>query len=61
MKQSYKGDQMTNTTKTQEALKAAMNHWNRIESAARKQFPNMTPDELYEVCRNAMNHPLGIT
>ena len=51
---------MTNTTKTQEALKAAMNHWNRIESAARKQFPNMTPDELYEVCRNAMNHALGI-
>ena len=35
--------------------------WNTIEAAAKLQFPNATKEELYEICKGAMNHALGIS
>ena len=41
-------------------LKEMMNGWNTIETAAKKQFPNATKEELYEICKGAMNHAIGL-
>ena len=34
--------------------------WNKIEAAAKAQFPQAGKDELYQICKGAMNHALGI-
>ena len=34
--------------------------WNKIEAAAKAQFPHAGKDELYQICKGAMNHALGI-
>lgn len=51
---------MKSANATVEAIKEAMQGWNTIEAAARKEFPNATPEELYQICKSAMNHALGI-
>ena len=51
---------MKPTSGTVEALKEAMQGWNTIEAAARSEFPNATPEELYQICKSAMNKALGI-
>ena len=45
---------------TVDALKEMMAGWNAIESAAKKQFPNASKDELFKICSDAMNHALKI-
>lgn len=37
-----------------------MNGWNKIEEAAKKQFPNASKDEIQKITAGAMNHALGI-
>jgi len=37
-----------------------MEAWNKIQKAARQQFPNATEEELYEITKDAMNHALGL-
>jgi hypothetical protein len=41
-------------------LKEMMQGWNTIEAAAKKQFPNATKEELYEICKDAMDHAIGL-
>ena len=41
-------------------IREMMDVWNTIESAARAQFPDASPAELYRICKGAMNHALGI-
>ena len=41
-------------------LAEMMAGWNKIESAAKAQFPNATKEELYEITKSAMNHALGL-
>jgi hypothetical protein len=45
---------------TAQALKEMMNGWNAIEAKAKLQFPNATPDELYAICKSAMEYALKI-
>jgi hypothetical protein len=44
---------------TIDALKKMMNGWNTIEAKAKAQFPNATKDELYQICKDAMNFALS--
>ncbi|UOF80938.1 hypothetical protein [Caudoviricetes sp.] len=48
-----------NTTIAQD-LKEMMNGWNKIEAAARKQFPNASAEEIYQITSGAMKQALGI-
>jgi hypothetical protein len=41
-------------------LEEMMNNWNKIERAAHQQFPGATAEELYEICKAAMNRSLGL-
>ena len=56
----------TNTTKTEtknetvSLIAELMAGWNTIEAAAKKQFPHADKEELYEICKGAMNHALGL-
>jgi hypothetical protein len=34
--------------------------WNKIEAAAKVQFPAASKEELFLICKGAMNHALGI-
>ena len=45
---------------TVEAIKEMMAAWNTIEAKAKKQFPAATKEELYEICKGAMSHAIGI-
>lgn len=37
-----------------------MDGWNKIEAAAKAQFPNAEKAELYKICKGAMKHALGL-
>ena len=37
-----------------------MRGWNEIEAAAKEQFKNATPEELFQIASGAMNHALGL-
>lgn len=52
----------TSNSKTTLAADLAemMAGWNKIEAAAKAQFPNATKEELYEITKGAMNHALGL-
>ena len=52
----------TNETKneTVSLIAELMAGWNTIEAAAKKQFPHADKEELYEICKGAMNHALGL-
>jgi hypothetical protein len=41
-------------------IKEMMDGWNKIEAAAKEQFPNAGPEEIFAVTSGAMNHALGI-
>ena len=51
---------MKNNTNSEIAKDIAtlMAGWNTIEAAAKAQFPKASKDELYEICKGAMNHAL---
>ena len=34
--------------------------WNKIEAAAKAQFPAASKEELFLICKGAMSHALGI-
>ena len=40
-------------------LAEMMAGWNKIEAAAKAQFPNADKAELYQICKGAMSHALG--
>jgi hypothetical protein len=37
-----------------------MRGWNETEAAAKEQFKNATPEELFQIASGAMNHALGL-
>jgi hypothetical protein len=39
-------------------FKAAMDGWDLIMQRAREQFPDATPERLYEIAEGAMKHAL---
>ena len=41
-------------------LAEMMAGWSKIEAAAKVQFPNADKEELYKICKGAMNHALGL-
>lgn len=41
-------------------IKELMEGWDVIMEAARKQFPNVSEEKLYEIAKGAMNHSLGL-
>ena len=41
-------------------LAEMMAGWNKIEAAAKAQFPNADKEELYQICKGAMKHALGL-
>ncbi len=43
---------------TLDALKEMMAGWNKIEAKAKAEFPNATKEELYNICKDAMNYAL---
>ena len=45
---------------TIQALKKMMNGWNKIEAAAKTQFPNASSEELFKICSDAMKHALKL-
>lgn len=36
-----------------------MNAWNKIQAAARKQFPNASNEEIYQITKDTMNSVLS--
>lgn len=44
---------MTNYT-VKDALKELMAAWEKVEAAAKKEYPMATKEELYEICWNVM-------
>ena len=45
---------------TKDALVEMMAAWNKIEAKAKIEFPNATSEELYQICKSAMNYALGV-
>lgn len=43
-----------------EDLREMMAAWNKIEAAARLEFPHVSEDKLQEICKGAMDHALGL-
>lgn len=48
------------STVVTEAIKEMLETWDKISAIAKKTFPNITEDELYEIIKEAMNHAVGI-
>lgn len=46
--------------KTADAIKEMLTAWTKIESKAKQQFPTASSEELYQICKSAMNHALKI-
>ena len=42
-------------------LAEMMAAWNKIEAAAKAQFPKASAQERYEIALNAMKHAMGMT
>jgi hypothetical protein len=58
-------DTMTNTNSASNRSLAAdfremMAAWATIEAAAQREFPGACEDEIYQICRGAMNHALKL-
>ena len=45
--------------KINEAIREMFNAWTKIEAEARRQRPNASDDEIYQMVSGAMNHQLG--
>lgn len=43
---------------TQQAIKEMMEAWNTIMEAVKKQFPNASEEELYQIAKGAMDHAI---
>lgn len=52
------------TTATDQELKDTiaelMAGWNKIEQAAKEQFPGLDDDAIYQITKGAMNHATGL-
>lgn len=33
--------------------------WNKIEAAARREFPGASPERIYEIAKGAMDHAIS--
>lgn len=55
------GEGMKTTNGFAADLREMMAAWATIEAAARREFPNASADELYQICRGAMDHALGLS
>lgn len=42
------------------AIAELMRGWNKIEAAAKLRFPGASKEEIYQICKGAMNHALNI-
>ena len=51
---------MKTTTNAAADIREMIAAWNRIEAAARAQFPAASEDEIYKLTCGAMNHALKI-
>jgi len=50
-----------NKTQTDaEFMAELMKAWNTIEAAAKAQFPNISNEERYQMCKGAMDHAIGL-
>ena len=47
------------TTFAQDLLEM-MAAWNLIEAKAKAEFPDASPERIYQICHGAMNHALGL-
>lgn len=59
-RRKQKEDAMKREQTDAEFIAELMNAWNKIETAAKAQFPNATREELYKICSGAMNHAIGL-
>jgi len=41
-------------------LREMMTAWATIEAAARREFPGACEEEIYQICRGAMDHALKL-
>lgn len=60
MKTNTTSNENENKNETVSLIAELMAGWNTIEAAAKKQFPHADKEELYEICKGAMNHALGL-
>jgi hypothetical protein len=51
--------QNTTNNETVTLIAELMAGWNTIEARAKKKFPRANAEELYEICKGAMDHALG--
>jgi len=49
-----------NTTSFASDMAELMAGWNKIEAAAKAQFPKASEEELYQICKGAMAHAIGL-
>jgi hypothetical protein len=49
----------TNSNETVTLIAELMAGWNTIEAKAKLQFPGANAEEIYEICKGAMNYALG--
>jgi len=47
-------------TNAAQDIQEMMNGWNKIEAAARAQFPSATDDELFQLASGAMKNAMGM-
>jgi len=43
-----------------EAIAEMMSAWNKVEAAAREQFPSASDEEIYQITKGAMNEWLNL-
>jgi len=61
MKYMTYSNRMTKTNSTAASdIGEMMAGWNKIQDAARQQFPNASEQEIYRITSGAMNHALGL-
>ena len=41
-------------------IQEMMNAWNKIQAAARAQFPKASEEQIYQLTAGAMNYSLGL-
>ena len=50
----------TNNATLAADLKEMMAAWSKIETAARREYPKCSEEEIFEICKGAMNHALKL-
>lgn len=51
---------MKTTNTAADDIREMLSAWNKIQSAARRQFPQANDEEIYRLTAGAMNHSLGL-